>query len=66
MEISIGLGLLAGFAFLLTFNNLPGYKSVVWATVIMCVVAVGYEASSMARNRMNARPYSAPSTRLEN
>ena len=55
MEVSLALGLLAGFAFLLTFNNLPWHRAVAIAAVIMSLVAVGYEASTLARNRMNYR-----------
>lgn len=60
MELAVILGLLAGFAFLMTFNNLSGMKSFVWTAIIISLVAAGTQSSITARARMSNRstPYS--------
>lgn len=60
MELALFIGLLAGFAFLMTFNNLSGMKSFVWTAIIISLVAVGTQSSLTVRARMSGRniPYS--------
>jgi predicted lipid-binding transport protein (Tim44 family) len=57
MQTSIALGLLAGFAFLMTFNKMSGLRSFVIASLIVSLVAVGAESASFMRNRVSSRTY---------